>query len=294
MTAIKSSKHIEHPLAAGGGPEWAAEWGEDRDFGPFAVLELPGRGSQPPVRQRWRWAPPGSFRMGSLDEEIGLLPGEDPIHSVKLTRGFWVADTPCTQSLWRAVMDSNPSHFQGSKDLNLDRPVETVSWRDVQTFLSRLNDAIPGLHATLSTEAQWEYACRAGSQSDVYPPARLRKSQRKKSDKLQAYASDLDAIAWHYANSDERTHPVMQKLPNAWGLYDMLGNVWEWCADGRRPYNDVPQIDPTGPDIGSRCVRGGGWDTDNQRVSCATRGVHSPGNWRDNLGFRLVRVQDES
>ena len=293
MTAIINSKHIEHPLAAGGGPEWAAEWGEDRDFGPFAVLELPGRGSQPPVRQCWRWAPPGSFWMGSPEGENGRFNDEGPAHLVTLTHGFWVADTPCTQSLWQAVMDSNPSRFQGSKDLALERPVETVSWNDVQTFLDRVNNLIPGLQATLPTEAQWEYACRAGSQSEVYPPAPLSKHRRKK-DKRQSQASDLDAIAWHFVNSGQSTHPVTQKQPNTWGLYDMLGNVWEWCADGQRRYDDVPQIDPRGRVVGSRCVRGSSWDGIARHVRCAYRDEGPPEDRGGDLGFRLVRVQDGS
>jgi formylglycine-generating enzyme required for sulfatase activity len=297
MTAIINSKHIEHPLAAGGGPEWAAECGEDRDFGPFAVLELPGRGSQPPVRQRWRWAPPGSFWMGSPKGEKGRYKDEGPEHLVTLTHGFWVADTPCTQSLWQAVMDSNPSRFQGSKDLALERPVETVSWNDVQIFLSRLNDAIPSLHATLPSEAQWEYACRAGSRDAIFPPAKL-SSRHKKRARDTGALTDLDAIAWYYNNSQGRTHPVMQKQPNAWGLYDMLGNVWEWCADNKRPYDDAPRIDPTGPDVGSRCVRGGGWYDYARFIRCAFRDASlpefSPEDRREDMGFRLVRVQDES
>jgi formylglycine-generating enzyme required for sulfatase activity len=285
MTATLITRQIEHPLAAGGGPEWAAEWGEDRQFGPFAVLELPDNSGDPPVRQLFRWAPSGSFRRGSPDDEPGRSLSEGPVHWVTITRGFWIADSPCTQAFWQAVMGNNPSRFIGQA-----RPVESVSWQDVQGFLERLNQQIPSLNATLPTEAQWEYACRAGSQSATYPPANVGGHRHQKASHQEQ--NRLDEIAWYESNSSYSSHPVRQKLPNAWGLYDMLGHVWEWCLDGQRDYNATMAIDPRGPDLGSRCVRGGSWYCRARLVRCACR-LASEGR-SENLGFRLVRVQDRS
>jgi formylglycine-generating enzyme required for sulfatase activity len=287
MTAILLTRQIEHPLAAGGGPEWAAEWGEDRQFGPFAVLELPGKSGEPPVRQLFRWVPPGSFRMGSPNDEPGRWGDEGPEHWVTLSHGFWMADSPCTQELWQAVMQDNPSHFQGPTN-----PVERVSWKDVQGFLKQLNKRVPTMNAALPTEAQWEFACRAGSQSAIYPPVDLGRRSREPLPKL--IEDILDEIAWHTGNSGYQTHPVKQKLPNKWGLYDMLGNVREWCRDGVRKYRSASCIDPVGPDIGSRCVRGGGWDSHARFVRCAYRSLLESGLRDEDLGFRLVRVQDGS
>ena len=164
---------LGHPLALGTGPGWADAWGEDRQFGPFVILELPRPGGGAPVRQRWRWVPPGSFVMGSPPDEPGRFKDEGPEHWVTLTRGYWIADTPCTQAFWEAVMGENPSHFRDPL-----RPVEQVSWDDVQVFLGRLNERVPGLQATLPTEAQWEYACRAGSQTALYPRQRQFRKNR--------------------------------------------------------------------------------------------------------------------
>jgi formylglycine-generating enzyme required for sulfatase activity len=304
---------IAHPLVNGGGVEWATEWGIDRDYGPFALLELPLHERVPkPVRQRWRFIPPGDFFMGSPPEETGRWPNEGPRHLVRLTRGFWMADTPCTQAFWMAVMGqkNNPSRFKDP-----ERPVENVAWQDVQVFLDRLNELVPRLQATLPTEAQWEHACRAGSNSAIYPV-------EGQSGELEIFgernAPALDRIAWYGGNSGvlfelnngvdsskwpEKQFPhtkagtrrVRLKAPNSWGLYDMLGNVWEWCADGERPFTTDMTRDPRGPtDIGSRCVRGGGWGDRARNVRCAYRLQSASGLRNEGLGFRLVRVQDGS
>ncbi|MFM8220042.1 MAG: formylglycine-generating enzyme family protein, partial [Planctomycetaceae bacterium] len=134
-------------------PEWASEWGHD-EFGPFAVLELRDEGARGEsgavARQRFRYIPPGTFVMGSPADEPGRDDDEGPQHLVTLTRGFWMADTPCTQGVWRAVMGGNPSRFQADQ-----HPVEKVSWDTVQKFLNALNARVPGLEVTLPTEAQW-------------------------------------------------------------------------------------------------------------------------------------------
>jgi len=163
-------------------------------------------------------------------------------------------------------LSDNPSRFQGE-----DRPVERVSWEDCQGFIERLNAQLPGLGSRLPTEAQWEYACRAGT-------------------KTAWYGEELETIAWYAANSGNETHPVKQLEPNAWGLYDMLGNVDEWCYDGRRDYADAAQVDPVGPinaDAG-RVIRGGGWLYSAQGVRAACRGWVRPGSAPGDLGFRCA------
>jgi formylglycine-generating enzyme required for sulfatase activity len=159
------------------------------------------------------WIPPGDFLMGSPEDEVGHRDNETQ-HRVKITQGFWLAKTPTTQRQWSAVMGNNPSHFKGG-----DLPVEQVSWSDIcggesraGGFLGKLNQfASAGGKFDLPTEAQWEYACRAGTTGP--------------------YAGDLDEVAWYHANSRLRTHPVGLKKSNDWGLNDMHGNVCEWCAD---------------------------------------------------------------
>ena len=279
MSAV-APEFIHHPLADGYGPAWASEWGEDPEFGPFAVLECPSKDGGPPVRVRWRWIPPGEFEMGSTKGESGRYPDEGPRHRVRLTRGFWMMSTVCTQSFWEAVLGkaANRSRFQSG-----ERPVEHVSWEDVQAFVLGLESAIPGLGASLPTEAQWEYACRAGSTDALYRVAGHRQGDKP---------PELKDLAWYHKNSREQTHPVGEKLPNCWGLYDMLGNVSEWCLDGKRPYTSASVVDPVGPSVESRVVRGGGWSDVARLVRCAFRHQSSPVLRSNYLGFRLVRVQE--
>jgi formylglycine-generating enzyme required for sulfatase activity len=203
MSQVSSVPRISHPLARGNPPLWASEWGQDAD-GPWCALSVED------VTQRLRWIPPGRFLMGSPEDEEGRWFEESPRHQVRIDSGSWMFDAPCTQAMWEAVIETNPSHFKGP-----DRPVERVSWEDCQSFVTRLNDRLEGLHLSLPSESQWEYACRAGTSS-------------------ARYHEDLDQFAWYDANSGGETHPVRGKAPNAWGLYDMLGNVWEWCAGAWR------------------------------------------------------------
>lgn len=164
-------------------------------------------------------------------------------------------------------MGSNPSHFKGA-----DRPVENVSWNDVQEFLQRLNARNDGYRYRLPTEAEWEYAARAGSKSARY--------------------GELNAVAWYDDNSGKETHPEGQKQPNAWGLYDMLGNVWEWVQDwySGSYYQQSPGTDPQGPSSGSsRVLRGGSWDYIDWLVRASSRLYVEPGNRYNNFGFRCVR-----
>ncbi len=245
-------------------PLWASAIGRDR-IGLWATVEVED------VAFRLRWIPPGRFLMGSPDDEAGRWDDEGPQHELTLTRGFWLAETPCTQALWEAVMAENPSRFQSP-----DRPVEQVSWNDCQSYLETLNSRFPGLELRLPTEAEWEYACRAGTETSIY-------------------AGDLDRIAWYYDNSGEETHPVAQKEPNTWGLYDTLGNVLEWCSDfWRASYEAEAVEDPQGPSKGSgRVFRGGSWIGDARHVRAAYRFANVPGGRDDYLGFRLARGQEE-
>jgi formylglycine-generating enzyme required for sulfatase activity len=223
-----------------------------------------------------------------------------------------MADTPCTQELWEAVMGKNPSYFPSPR-----HPVETVSWLRVQEFLTRVNEKAEGDRFDLPTEAQWEYACRADSKTALYPT-----DQGDGRIKIlgEGNAPALDPIAWYGGNSaaakgiengydvsgwkqrqfDHQrasTQPVGLKLPNAWGLYDMLGNVWEWCLDRWGGYPAGPEVDPErcgerGEDGVSRVIRGGSWRNHARNVRCALRDVYRAVLRDGNLGFRLVRVQD--
>jgi formylglycine-generating enzyme required for sulfatase activity len=181
---------------------------------------------------------PGSFRMGSEDRDPKEYIDEKPPHDVRLTKPFYLGKYEVTQQQWRRVMKKNPSEFEGD-----DLPVENVSWDDAQTFLKKLRRKT-GENFVLPTEAQWEYACRAGS------------TRRFSWGDREADAADY---AWFADNSGRATHPVGEKKPNAWGLYDMNGNVWEWCADSYESYPGAEVTDPLNSSPGRlHVVRGGG------------------------------------
>ena len=236
--------------------------------------------------------PPGEFEMGSpkelIEEELRLhggdrwyrdhLPGEGPQHRVRITKPYWLGATDVTQGEYQRVMGSNPSKFQGDPK----RPVEQVSWDDAVEFCRKLSE-LPGEKAAkrrygLPTEAQWEYACRAGTTT-------------------RWYSGDDEAglvdVAWFDKNAGGQTHPVGQKKPNAWGLYDMHGNVWEWCQDwyDREYYAKSPTDDPAGPSGGSdRVLRGGSWNVHAGGCRSANRIKGGPGLRNDNLGLRVSLV----
>jgi len=213
---------------------------------------------------RFASIPAGTFIMGSPEDEYGRSRDEAQ-HKVTLTSPFEMMVTPVTQGLWRLVMGNNPSYFKGP-----DLPVESVSWDEVQDFIAKLNQMLGTNNLRLPTEAEWEYACRAGTTGARY--------------------RELDKIAWYDDNSGGKTHPVGKKAPNAWGLYDMLGNVWEWCQDwyGAYPFGSV--TDPTGFLTGSiRVNRGGSWYYNARYVRAAIRGCDVPRARYGALGFRLAR-----
>jgi formylglycine-generating enzyme required for sulfatase activity len=263
---------LDHPLADGIPPNWAAAWGDD-DSGPWVEIHV-GE-----AKQSLRWIPPGTFLMGSLKIPTGAYEGfsETPQHAVTISRGFWMFDTPCTQALWEAVMGENPSDFKGPS-----HPVENVSWDDCQQFVQTLNSQLPNIQLTLPTEAEWEYACRAGTATSTY-------AGDLTIDK-NGHADGLEQLAWYTANSENETHDVAELQPNEWGLYDTLGNVWEWCSDnvGCEYTNDAVS-DPvyvTDDASAYRVIRGGGWGFSARFVRAACRNGLPPGHRNDYLGFR--------
>jgi formylglycine-generating enzyme required for sulfatase activity len=235
---------------------------------------------------------PGTFQMGCSAGDNGCSPDEQPAHAVRITKAFEIGKSEVTQAQWKSLMDTNPSESKGD-----DRPVENVSWNQAQEFLNRLNARKDGYHYRLPTEAEWEYAARAGS---VGPWAGsvdavawyIKNSGRAPLD--QASLNGLTLAAWQriIADNGNQTHPVGQKQPNAWGLFDMAGNVLEWVQDwyGLDYYRTSPAIDPPGPSTGEyRVLRGGAWSlpADNARVS--KRYTVPPSMGGTHLGFRAVR-----
>ncbi len=208
----------------------------------------------------------GEFMMGDDESEFDR---EKPAHRVRVN-DFYMARYPVTQRLWEMVMGNTPSRFEGDR-----RPVEQVSWDDAQAFIKKLN-AFTQRQYRLPTEAEWEYAARGGVLSEGY--------QFAGSDKLKQ-------VGWYTENSSGETHEVGQKYPNELGLYDMSGNVWEWCADWYGDYPQVVQTNPTGPTSGSHRVRrGGSWrhSAESCRVSNHNRNFDSPDYRNNSLGFRVA------
>ena len=188
--------------------------------------------------------------------------------AVTISRGFWMGKYEVTQEQYQAVMDSNPSNFQGCGKC----PVESMSWDEARNFIQKLNAQSSGGKYRLPTEAEWEYAARAGTTGP--------------------YAGNLDEMGWYGGNSDSKTHPVGQKKPNDFRLYDMHGNVWEWCEDlWHGNYDGAPTNGSAWTDGGNsknRVVRGGSWLSRPEDASCSYRYWPPPDNWNYYLGFRVV------
>ena len=234
-------------------PEWASSWGQDQ-YGIWAAFQIDG------VEQMMRWIRPGVFMMGSPEDEPEREDDEKQ-HEVTLTKGFWLADTACTQEFWEKVMGENPSDFKGDDEL----PVENVSWNDCQEFLQALSKRFKGLNFRLPTEAEWEYACRAGTQTPFSFGDNITTDQVN-------YSGEYPYNGAPKGEYRDKALPVKDLPCNQWGLYQMHGNIWEWCADwfGEYPIGSVE--DPGGPTKGEyRVLRGGSWIYDGRNVRSAYR-----------------------
>ncbi|MBM3222771.1 MAG: formylglycine-generating enzyme family protein [Candidatus Tectomicrobia bacterium] len=210
--------------------------------------------------------PAGTFKMGSENGDQD----ERPVHQVTISKAFYLGKYEVTQGQWQTIMGKNPSAYPGDPN----RPVDQVSWDDAQAFLVRLNAKEGGQSYRLPTEAEWEYAARAGTTT------------------IYSFGNDpkqLGTYAWFRGNAERHSHPVGQKQPNAWGLYDMLGNVWEWVQDWDGKYPTGPVTDPKGSATGTyRMRRGCAWN--NEPGVCRVANRYSVVGYRDDfLGFRVVR-----
>ena len=213
----------------------------------------------------------GTFTMGATAEQgDDADDDEKPTHKVTIGN-YVIGKFEVTQALWTAVMGDNPSYFKGD-----NYPVECVSWNDCQEFLQKLN-GLTGKRFQLPTEAEWEYAARGGNKSKGYK---------------YSGSNDIDEVAWYDGNSGSQTHPVGTKKPNELGIYDMSGNVWEWCNDWYGVYTSTPANNPTGPSSGGcRVYRGGSWSSDARGCRVSNRYGDYPDGRSYDLGFRLVLPQ---
>ena len=258
LIGASAGRTVPAELLAGNG---ATPAGFQQSAVPSAPATNAGESWTNSLGMEFVWIPDGTFLMGSPSYEEGRESNERQ-HGVRISQGFWMGKYEVTQGEWESVMGENPSAFG---ECGARCPVETISWYDVQWFIRGLNERETGrgYRYRLPTEAEWEYAARAGTTGVRY--------------------GEKDEVAWHYGNSDRTTHPVGQKRANAWGLHDMLGNVYEWTADWYRPY-------PGAYDRarGGRVLRGGSW---NAGVRSADRHYWRPGDRRGSIGFRLVRTE---
>ncbi|HDS85643.1 MAG TPA: formylglycine-generating enzyme family protein [Phycisphaerales bacterium] len=214
--------------------------------------------------------PAGGFEMGSPDQEEGHEAEESPLHHVQLTKDIWMGQCPVTQRQWQAVK----GRYRDQDDQEADCPAVQVSWNDAQAFAEAMNKLFPSIRFRLPTEAEWEYACRAGT------------TTRFAGGDTEA---DLAAAAWYAGNSEGRVHPVGGRRPNTWNLYDMHGNVFEWCSDWEGPYPLKTAIDPLGPDMETkRIMRGGCFKCPPPYYRSANRYSGLPDHRSTNIGFRLV------
>ena len=231
----------------------------ERKSGDTRTINLPGGAKMDMI-----WCAPGKFMMGSPKAEIGRF-DDEPLHEVTLTKGFWLGKYEVTQAQWQSVMGLNPSRFKGP-----NMPVENVAWEDCQIFINKVNSVLGGA-ARFPTEAEWEYACRAGSNAPV------------------SGSGKLSEMAWYDENSDSHTHEVGANLPNAWGFYDMHGNVLEWCSDWFSQHHGMKSVNPKGPPNGSfKILRGGCWFFYANDCRSAYRLKRDPCIRNSIYGFRLA------
>lgn len=219
----------------------------------------------------------GTYMMGYTSEQVHGVANEKPAHKVTVS-DFYIGETEVTQELWLAVMDSAPSTNGGWTEefgLGDDYPAYRVSWNDALKFIKKLNE-MTGKTFRLPTEAEWEYAARGGYKSGGY---------------RYSGSNNIAEVSWYDGNSAEMVHPVKLKKPNELGLYDMSGNVWEWCQDWYETYSSEYQKDPKGPSKGTYHVdRGGAWNRNNKYSRVTARCYDDPGLRNKNLGFRIVMV----
>ena len=264
--------HLE-PLTC---PSWARGIGRDR-YGLFVEVMVQG------VEFVMRWMPPGEFMMGSPGDEPERDEDEGPQHLVRFARGFWLAETACTQALWQAVMGENPSRFKGD-----DLPVENVSWIDIQEFIEQVNRVYPGLALRLPSEAEWEYGCRAGTSTPFWFGRELTTDRAN-------YDGNFPYAAGKKGKYREKTVEVKRFRPNPWGLYQVHGNVWEWCADPwHENYEGAPgdgRVWEKDGDSDFAVLRGGSWISNGGNLRSASRSLdrRGAGVVGGNLGFRLAR-----
>lgn len=228
----------------------------------------------------------GTFQMGATPEQ-GLEAGFDerPAHEVRLTKNYYIGKYEVTQELWKEVMGTTVAQqrdkhrYRSTSGVGPDYPMYYVSWKEAQEFCEKLSQ-LTGKRYALPTEAQWEYAARGGAKSKGYK---------------YSGSNDVDKVAWHYSNSGlgEETHPVGKKRPNELGIYDMSGNVWEWCCDWYGKYSKEEQTDPTGPTPirgDGRVLRGGSCKGGEEHCRVSNRSLGVPGEVRLNWGFRVVMI----
>ena len=219
------------------------------------------------VRYEFALVDAGTFTMGATDGDVDAYGWEKPAHQVTITKDYYIGKTEVTQALWKAVMGNNPSDFKGD-----NKPVEQLSWNDCQEFIRKLN-SLTGKAFRLPTEAEWEFAARGGNNSRHYK---------------YSGSDNLHEVGWYTANSSNTTHDVATKQPNELGIYDMSGNVYEWCQDWYGDYSSNAQYDPAGPTSGSyRVGRGGSWFSDAGYCRSSNRYFYNPVYRIINLGFRL-------
>ncbi|WP_211252460.1 formylglycine-generating enzyme family protein [Maridesulfovibrio frigidus] len=248
---------------------WAENYGFDQ-YGLYADLNIEG------VIQRMRWIHPGTFMMGSPEDEPARHDNEIQ-HEVTLTKGYWLADTPCTQELWEKVMGNNRSEFKGNAQL----PVERVSWDDCQEFIQTVNKRFQELNLKFPTEAEWEYGCRAGTDTSFSFGVNIT-TEQVNYDGSHPYNDGPKGV------SRGKTVLVKELSCNQWGLYQMHGNVWEWCADWYGEYPERSIENPQGStDDGLRVLRGGGWSGNGRFVRSAIRIRRQPDSRDGCFGFRF-------
>lgn len=237
----------------------------------YVPAESAGKVIMNSIGMELRLIPAGSFIVGSPENEKGRRSNEGPQHKVTISRPFYLGVYEVTQEQYEKVMGSNPSKFKGSR-----RPVENVKWQDALTFCKKLSNKEKTMQYRLPTEAEWEYAARAGTGTAFF------------------WGDEMDGeYCWYLRNSGSETKEVGTRKPNPWGLYDMCGNVWEWCEDwyGNKIYSSSERLDPKGPSSGvNRVIRGGGWYADSHYCRSAYRDQATSGLRGDVAGFRVLAV----